>query len=168
MRRDFRKPLVVVSPKKLLRLTGACSQIEEFREGLRFQRLIPDSSAQGPVKTLIFCSGQLYYDLDSYRKQTNRSDVAIARVEQLSPFPFASVQKEMERFKEAQVVWAQEEPRNQGPWPFARIRFESLFQKLQRQGRAKYAGRDSSASTATGYHKVHEQELQQLLHTAFE
>ena len=95
MRRPFRKPLIVIASKKLLKLKEAGSAIEDFKEGLRFKRVIPDESktlvAPEKVKRVVFCTGQVYYDLEDARKKENKNDVAIVRVEQLSPFPFGYV-----------------------------------------------------------------------------
>jgi 2-oxoglutarate dehydrogenase E1 component len=116
LRRPFRKPLVVAAPKKLLKSKDAHSNIEDFGEGLRFRRVIQDTNknlvAPEQVKKVIFCSGQVYFDLDAARTKSGRNDVAIVRVEQLCPFPFRSVTPEIKKFKNAEVVWCQEEPQN--------------------------------------------------------
>jgi len=119
------------------------------------------------VKNLIFCSGQVYYDLNAYRTKNNRNDVAIVRVEQLCPFPFRYLKDEIDQYKNAKVIWAQEEHQNQGPWTYVRPRFNNIYKKAGKSGEISYSGRAISASTATGYHKLHESELQSLLKEAF-
>lgn len=130
MRRPFRKPLIVSSPKKLLKHTGANSTIEEFGEGLRFRRVIQDHNknlvAPEKVKKVIFCSGQVHLDLEAARTQMNRNDVAIVRVEQLCPFPFRSITPEIAKFKNAEIVWCQEEPKNQGAYHYALPRIHNI------------------------------------------
>jgi 2-oxoglutarate dehydrogenase E1 component len=107
---------VVVAPKKLLRFKEAGSDIEEFGKGLRFKRVIADSNpnlvAPEKVKRVIFCSGQVYYDLDAARKKNGRNDVAICRLEQFCPFPFRYVTKELSKYTNAELMWVQEEPKN--------------------------------------------------------
>jgi 2-oxoglutarate dehydrogenase E1 component len=120
MRRNFRKPLIVVAPKKLLKFRAAQSSIDEFKTGLRFKRALDDDHetlvADEKVRKVIYCSGQVYYDLDAARKKRGIDDVAIVRVEQLAPFPFRSLRPTAERFVNAEQVWAQEEPKNAGGW----------------------------------------------------
>jgi 2-oxoglutarate dehydrogenase E1 component len=122
LRRPFRKPLIVIAPKKLLRFKDAGSPIEDFKESLRFKRVIGDQNkyivADEKVKRVIFCSGQVYYELETARVKSHRNDIAICRVEQIAPFPFRYIEKEVQKYKNADVMWVQEEPKNQGCWNF--------------------------------------------------
>lgn len=109
-----------MAPKKLLKYRGANSDIEEFGEGLRFKRVLGDMNknlvAPEKVRRVILCSGQVYYDLEAARVANGHNDVAIVRVEQMAPFPFRSVHEETKKFKNADILWAQEEPKNAGGW----------------------------------------------------
>lgn len=120
IRRPFRKPLVVMAPKKLLKYRGANSNIEDFAQGLRFKPTLGDTNASlvapEKVRRVILCSGQVYYDLENTRQAQGHHDVAIVRVEQMSPFPFRCVDAEVAKYKNAEVMWAQEEPKNAGGW----------------------------------------------------
>ncbi|KAL5281992.1 OGDHL family protein [Megaselia abdita] len=124
----FRKPLIVATPKSLLRHPEARSSFDEMSENTEFQRIIPEcgsaSSNASNVKKLIFCSGRVYYDLTKARAENKlEADVAIARVEQISPFPFDLAKKEAEKYKNAEIIWAQEEHKNQGSWSYVQPRF---------------------------------------------
>ncbi len=116
IRRPFRKPLIVPVSKKLLKYRGANSTIEEFESGLRFQRVISDPAqdlvSDDKIKKVLLCSGQVYYDLENERNKRGIKDIAIVRVEQLAPFPFRYVEPDLARYKNAQVQWVQEEPKN--------------------------------------------------------
>ena len=116
VRRPFRKPLVVISPKKLLKLKNASSTIEDFDQGLRFRKMIDDCGekmlADDKIRRVVFCSGQVYYDLEAERMKRGANDVAIIRVEQLAQFPFRSAERNMLRYKNADVIWTQEEAKN--------------------------------------------------------
>jgi len=120
IRRPFRKPLVVMAPKKLLKYRGANSDIEDFAQGLRFKRVLGDVNknivAPEKVRRVILCSGQVFYDLWDAQQAQGHHDVAIVRVEQMSPFPFRSVNEETMKYKNAEIIWAQEEPKNAGGW----------------------------------------------------
>ena len=171
IRRTFRKPLIVVSPKKLLRFKEASSDIEDFGEGLRFKRVIEDTNknlvAPEKVKRVIFCTGQVYYDLNEARTKEGRNDIAIVRVEQLAPFPFKYVVPEVEKYKNAEVMWVQEEPQNYGCWYYMLPRFLNILNSVGRRGQLPaYAGREPSAASSTGYSKTHEKELRDFLKAA--
>jgi 2-oxoglutarate dehydrogenase E1 component len=153
-RRGIRKPLVIFTPKSLLRHAQAVSRLEELTTG-GFQMVLDDAAVEpGRVARLILCSGKLYYELAAARAQRKADDVAIVRVEQLYPFPADELSEILSRYARAtEVVWAQEEPRNMGAWRFMR---ERLFPLLEPSGRTvTYAGRPESASPATGSHKRH-------------
>ena len=179
--REFRKPLVVMSPKNLLRHPKAVSDISEFDnsddndslQGVRFKRLIMDktsksrsmdSPAENEVERVIFCSGKVYYDLDDERDAAKNIDrVKICRIEQLAPFPWDLVKRELKRYPNAEVVWCQEEPMNMGAWWHVQPRMSTLFKDLGRSGETRYAGRKPASSPATGYAAVHAQEQAQLV-----
>lgn len=122
------------------------------------------------VRRLIFCSGQVYYDLLEARQEKGIKDVALARIEQLSPFPFDLVQKFADNFPNAEITWVQEEPRNQGAWNYVEPRIETALTHSTHHlgGRPCYVGRKPSASTATGDKTIHKRELKEFLTTAFE
>ena len=126
--------------------------------------------AQGDkVRKVIFCSGQVYYDLENERVKRKINDVAIVRVEEISPFPFRSVEPELKKYPNATPMWVQEEPKNQGAWSFVEQRFRNLLSKMGHKSRdIDYAGRPISASTATGYGKSHTAELQAYLQKAMQ
>lgn len=162
----FRKPVVSMSPKSLLRHPMARSPIEEFLPGTKFQRVIPERgeavNTPDQVNRLIFCTGKVYYDLVNARKHLNMgSRVAICRVEQISPFPYDLIEAECSKYRAADLVWAQEEHKNMGAWGFIQPRFNSLLAKQQRT--IKYAGRQPSSSPATGNKYTHYAEQKDLL-----
>eukprot|EP01022_Parablepharisma_sp_SALTPOND_P016657 TRINITY_DN2495_c0_g1_i1.p1 TRINITY_DN2495_c0_g1~~TRINITY_DN2495_c0_g1_i1.p1 ORF type:complete len:893 (-),score=107.39 TRINITY_DN2495_c0_g1_i1:2088-4766(-) len=190
LRRDYRKPLIVMSPKRLLRLREvtipchnyslqAVSNIDEFSEDKRFRVIIPEVSTNlcppESVEKLILCSGQVYYDLAKARNDLKKNKIAIVRVEQIAPFPIMGIQEQFNKYKNARVVWCQEEHFNMGAWSFVEPRANkvSLFrrkkQMLSASGRKiKYVGRPSSASPAVGFAKTHEEELRTLLDEAMQ
>lgn len=169
----IRKPMIVMTPKSLLRLPEAKSSFDEMAEGTSFRRLIPES---GPavdnaehVRKLIFCSGKVYYDLAKERLQKNCvQDIAIARVEQICPFPMDLVRAEMRKYPNAKVVWVQEEHKNMGAWYYVKPRFETTIRKDHPDKEISYVGRFVSASTATGSKYAHIVEHSRLLKEAFE
>jgi 2-oxoglutarate dehydrogenase E1 component len=158
-----RRPLIAFTPKSLLRLKAAVSEIEDFTEGA-FQAVIPDGAADpAAVRRVLLCSGKVYYDLAAARTEQNRADVAILRVEQLYPLPADQLRAELGRFPDAELVWVQEEPANQGAWPFIAL---NLPEHLD--GRPlKRASRRASASPAVGSQRVHEAQQREVVATAF-
>uniref|UniRef100_A0A7N5ZQN0 2-oxoglutarate dehydrogenase complex component E1 n=1 Tax=Anabas testudineus TaxID=64144 RepID=A0A7N5ZQN0_ANATE len=165
----FRKPLIIFTPKSLLRHPEARSSFDEMLPGTHFQRLIPEGgpALERPeeVKRLIFCTGKVYYELTKERKNRGmEGTVAIARMEQLSPFPFDQVKAEMERFPNADVVWCQEEHKNQGYYDYVKPRIRTTN---QRSKPVWYAGREPAAAPATGNKNTHLVELRRFLDTAF-
>jgi 2-oxoglutarate dehydrogenase E1 component len=162
MKRPFRKPLVLMTPKSLLRHKQAVSPVEEFTEG-QFREVIDDTVDPGPVRRVLLCSGKVYYDLLEQRAGGNRDDVAIVRVEQLYPFPVEMLRRALARYRNAREwVWVQEESMNMGGWGFMEPRLRALGFTVQ------YVGRDSSASPATGSHRVHVREQKELVEAAIE
>lgn len=172
VRRNFRKPLIVMSPKSLLRHPRVVSPLKEFSEG-QFQEVLPDTVSVDPknVETLILCSGKLFYDLEKYREDNHktREDLQIVRVEQLYPFPKAQIASYLNGFpKLREVIWAQEEPRNMGSWTYIQPHLHDLAETIGK-GRLhlNYIGRLDKASPAVGSSKVHEKEQQAILAACF-
>jgi 2-oxoglutarate dehydrogenase E1 component len=172
MHRGFRKPLIVMTPKSLLRLRQCVSTLEEMGPGSSFHRVMyekPPSEADREVKRVILCSGKVYYDLYSRRQELGLEDVvALVRLEQLAPFPDRVLAEELARYpREAQVIWCQEEPRNMGAWSFAASRIEAVMADVGiSQTRPVYAGRPAAASPATGLYRQHVKEQATLLEAA--
>lgn len=161
----FRKPLILMTPKSLLRHPEAKSNFDLMLENTEFLRVIPEEgvASQNPssVKRVIFCSGKVYYDLKKARAEKKLDDkVAIARVEQISPFPYDLVKKEAAKYSNAELVWAQEEAKNQGAWTYVQPRFHTALNGTRT---ITYVGRPTAASPATGSKMQHLKELKQLL-----
>ncbi len=169
MIRDQRKPLVLMTPKSLLRNKDATSPIGEFTSG-GFQTVIPEQSQAitakaDKVKRLIACSGKVYFDLVKKREERGDEEVAIVRIEQLYPFPHKAFATELKRFKNAtEIVWCQDEPQNQGAWFFVQHYIHDDMIDGQRLG---YAGRSASASPAVGYSHLHQEQQKALVDAAF-
>jgi len=173
--RDFRKPLVIATPKNLLREKKCTSKIEEMNENTKFKRVygeVDESIAKSPdtVRNLVFCTGKVYYELVDHREKNKVKDVAIVRIEQLAPFPWDKVSEEVARYKNAKVVWAQEEPKNMGAWSFVQPRISTATRTLNGlEKRATYAGRKPHAATATGLGgRAHNAEQEEIFRKAFE
>jgi 2-oxoglutarate dehydrogenase E1 component len=172
MHRGFRKPLIVMTPKSLLRLRQCVSSLEEMGPGSSFHRIMyekPPSPADLEVKRVILCSGKVYYDLFSRRAELGLADVvALTRLEQLAPFPDRVLAEELRRYsKDAQVIWCQEEPRNMGAWSFVAPRIEAVLADVgMRQTKLVYAGRPAAASPATGLYRQHVKEQATLVQAA--
>jgi len=171
--RDFRKPLIVAAPKDLLRHKLAVSNLDDFGPDRRFQRVIAETFPEEltnneNVRRVIFCSGKVYYEALTMRREDKVDDVALVRLEQISPFPFDRVAAEAQKYPNAEVVWLQEEPQNQGPWIFVSDRIETATRELNGiEKRPGYVGRDAMAATAEGYGAVHTREQTRLLKKAF-
>jgi 2-oxoglutarate dehydrogenase E1 component len=167
MVRQFRKPLIIFTPKSLLRNKDAGSALNELAKG-GFQTVIGEVDEKieaSKVKRVIACSGKVYYDLVNTRKTRNASDVAIVRIEQMYPFPHKSFAAELKKFSNAtEVVWVQDEPQNQGPW--FQIQ-HNIFESLEAGQRLSYSGRPASAAPAVGYADKHVAQQKELLETAF-
>ena len=155
----FRKPLINFSPKANLRHAGTYSSIEEFING-GFKEIIDDVTADaGKVKKVLFCSGKIYFDLAERKQKENRDDVVIIRLEQIYPLPFKQLETLYNKYSKATWFWVQEEPMNMGAASFLQMNLKSInFGTI---------GRQPSASTATGYNKVHQQEQAEIIETAF-
>jgi len=167
MVRQFRKPLVIFTPKSLLRNKDAGSPLTDLTKG-GFQTVIgecDDKIDAGKVKRVLVCSGKVYYDLVNTRKARSAGDTAIIRIEQMYPFPHKSFAAELKKFPNAtEVVWVQDEPQNQGPW--FQIQ-HNIFEGMEDGQRLSYAGRAASASPAVGYADKHIAQQKELLETAF-
>jgi len=165
MAMDFRKPLVIMSPKSLLRAKEARSDLSEMTDGTTFTRMYAETGVAAEncenVKKLIFCSGKIYFEILKEREvQGLDKDIAIARVEQISPFPFDLVKKEAERYPNAVIEWVQEEPKNMGSWFYVQPRIATA---TSHERAARYVGRPASASTATGNKRHHKNEQQAVI-----
>ncbi|MGQ2992300.1 2-oxoglutarate dehydrogenase E1 component [Brevundimonas sp.] len=186
MHRSFRKPLILMTPKSLLRHKKAVSSLSELAEGSSFHRLLHDDAQTRPevagikikadkdIRRVILCSGKVYYDLLDAREKKAKAgekgadDVYILRLEQFYPWPIQSLRKELARFPKAEVVWCQEEPKNMGGWTFVDPWLELTLDKLDvASKRARYVGRPGSASTAAGLMSRHLKELEAFTTEAF-
>ncbi|MFM8449944.1 MAG: hypothetical protein ACKOAY_07545 [Haliscomenobacter sp.] len=160
---NFRKPLVVMSPKSLLRHPACVSPIEEFVEGTSFREVIPDptihSKNKSRVKRVLLCTGKIYYDLAQRKADEQRSDIAVVRVEQLYPLPAKQLDDLINQFGNPELVWVQEEPANMGAWTFMALNY--------RPGQLRLIARKAGASPATGFKKVHDQQQEQIITQAF-
>ena len=175
--RSFRKPLVIMSPKSLLRNKRAVSSKKDFVNGSTFHRVLWDDAEKGnsitklqkdsKIKRVIICSGKIYFDLLSEREQREISDIYLLRLEQFYPFPALSFIKELSRFKDAEFVWCQEEPKNQGGWSFVEPNLEwSLNRVKAKNKRAKFIGRAAAASPATGLATQHKKQQEMIINEA--
>ncbi len=162
--RNFRKPLVIMTPKSLLRHKQAVSPLSMMTEGTTFHRVLYDEYklvAGSKVKRVVLCSGKVYYDLAAERAERDIKDVALVRVEQLYPFPANALSLEIKKYPKADIVWCQEEPANMGAWSFIAPKLEALLVQMKHKGASRpiYAGRAEAASTATGLlHRHNEQQ----------
>ncbi len=171
MRRDFRKPLVMFTPKSLLRHKMAVSKAEDFVNE-PFHRVLWDHDhyellEKKKVKRVVMCTGKVYYDLLAERRERKLEDVYIMRLEQLYPFPLNSLKEDLRHFPDAEVIWCQEEPRNMGYWTFVESRIEATLGMMEHKcKRPRYVGRPDSASPATGLNKRHQEEQAKLVDEA--
>ncbi len=170
LKRNYRKPMVVMTPKSLLRHKLAVSTLAEFATGSAFRPVIGETDPIAPgaeVKRVVLCSGKVYYDLLAERRERGVNDVALVRVEQLYPFPSKSLPPLLAEYPNADVIWCQEEPRNMGAWSFIDRRIEDVLAGLPvRAKRPLYVGRDDAASPATGLARVHAAEQTRLVRQA--
>ena len=168
--RPFRKPLVITTPKSMLRAPEFAVPLSEMGPGTTFHRVIHESDdlvADTKVRRVVLCSGKVYFDLLKARRERKIKDIALIRVEQLHPFPFTALGKVIGRYTKADLVWCQEEPQNMGAWHFVDRRIEQALGTLDMKAkRAIYAGRPEAASPATGLAKRHLQEQAKLVDEA--
>ena len=178
MVREFRKPLILMTPKSLLRHKRATSPLSMMEEGTSFHRLLWDDAQLSPgstialrpdeeIRRVVLCSGKVYYDLVEEREKRGVDDVYLLRVEQLYPFPLKAAVSELSRFRQAEIVWCQEEPRNMGAWFFVEPYLEWVLNQVGAEHRRpRYVGRPASAATATGLMSKHLAQLQAFLNDA--
>jgi 2-oxoglutarate dehydrogenase E1 component len=170
MRRTFRKPLVVMTPKSLLRHKDCVSTLADFGPGSSFRRILIETDQlvdDARVRRVILCSGKVYFDLVAERRKRKIDDIAILRIEQLYPFPFTRLGIRLAQYPNAEVVWCQEEPENMGAWHFVDRRIERALASIE--GKAKrplYVGRAEAASPATGSARTHLKEQADLVDRA--
>jgi 2-oxoglutarate dehydrogenase E1 component len=178
LKREIRKPLILMTPKSLLRHKRAVSRLDEMGEGTSFHRILYDDAqmlpdqkiklvADSKIRRVILCSGKIYYDLYEEREKRGIDDVYIMRLEQLYPVPMKALVQELGRFKQAEFVWCQEEPRNMGAWHFIEPYLEWVFNQVgATHKRPRYAGRPAAAATATGLMSKHLAQLKAFLDEA--
>ncbi len=179
MHRDFRKPLIVFTPKSLLRHKKCVSDLKDFGPGTSFHRVLWDDAQlkngntttelqkDEDIRRVVICSGKVYFDLLDEREKRGLTDIYLLRLEQFYPWPMKSLLAELQRFPNAEFVWAQEEPKNMGGWTFVDPWLELTLDRLgAKNNRARYAGRPASASTAAGLMSKHLKELETLLEEA--
>ena len=177
LHRSFRKPLILMTPKSLLRHKLAVSRTEEFTTGSSFHRVLWDDAQYGnsetklasddKIKRVIMCSGKVYYDLLEERDARGIDDIYILRFEQFYPFPAISAVKELERFPQSEMIWCQEEPKNQGAWTFMEPNLEWVLGRINaKHPRPRYVGRATSASPATGLASQHKAQQAALVDEA--
>jgi 2-oxoglutarate dehydrogenase E1 component len=170
VRRNFRKPLIVFTPKSLLRHKLAVSPLSAFGPESSFHRVLPEAEtlvAGDKVRRVVLCSGKVYYDLLADRQARGVADVAILRLEQLYPFPDEPLAAELVKYPAAEIIWCQEEPENMGAWTFVDRRIEHVLTALKHKGgRPRYVGRHEMAATATGLLRRHNQEQAALIEEA--
>jgi len=180
VKRDFRKPLINMSPKSLLRHKLCVSTFDEMATGSVFHRVLWDDAQYRPettkiklaadskIKKVIICSGKVYYDLYEDREKRGITDTYLLRLEQFYPYPDDAMQVELKRFKNADIIWCQEEPKNMGAWSFINPYIEETLIAIKaKQTRPEYVGRPAAASTATGIASKHKKEHQAVLDSAF-
>jgi 2-oxoglutarate dehydrogenase E1 component len=178
LKREIRKPLILMTPKSLLRHKRAVSRLDELGPDATFHRLLWDDAqtnkdekiklvADDKIRRVILCSGKVYFDLLEEREKRGLDDVYLLRVEQLYPFPTKALVAELSRFKQAEIVWCQEEPRNMGAWFFVDTFVEWVLNQIgAKHRRPRYAGRPAMAATATGLMSKHQAQLKALLEDA--
>ncbi|CAM5490295.1 2-oxoglutarate dehydrogenase E1 component OS=Afipia felis OX=1035 GN=sucA PE=3 SV=1 [Afipia felis] len=176
LKREFRKPLILMTPKSLLRHKRAVSSLDEFGPDTSFHRILRDDAETGgefklvaddKIRRVILCTGKVYYDLFEEREKRGVDDIYLLRIEQLYPVPLKTLVQVLERFKGAEFVWCQEEPRNMGAWHFIEPYLEWVLNQIGAANkRPRYAGRAASAATATGLMSKHLAQLKALLDEA--
>ena len=170
LHRRFRKPLVIMTPKSLLRHKRCVSKLEDMLSGTSFHRVLPEESPPGPdggIRRVVVCTGKVFYDFEEARDKRGIKNITLLRLEEIAPFPEAPLAEELRRLPQAEVVFAQEEPQNMGAWTYVAPRLETLLTELGGVCvRPKYVGRPESSSPATGTLKMHVQEQAELVERA--
>jgi 2-oxoglutarate dehydrogenase E1 component len=174
--RRFRKPLILMTPKSLLRHKRCVNRLADLADGTTFHRVLWDDLEQAKdaslapperIRRVVLCSGKVYYDLFEARESLKRKGVYLMRLEQLYPFPKRPLMKELARFPGAEIVWCQEEPQNMGAWWFVMPRIEQTLRRVGHKcQRVRYVGRPESASTAVGLLRAHRQEQDRIVREA--
>ena len=169
MLRKFRKPLIIFTPKSLLRNKEAVSKIEDMAETTKFNKIIIDGDKKNKkVTKVVFCSGKIFYDIKEKMNNEQANSMLIIRLEQLYPFPSEILEEAIKNFNHASFIWCQEEPKNMGAWPFLQpLLIELLYNAKVENQMIKYVGRKESASTATGLFKKHVEEQSKILEELF-
>jgi 2-oxoglutarate dehydrogenase E1 component len=169
MARPFRKPLIIMTPKSLLRHKSAVSELQDFTGESHFKRIMsdPNSPADGKIERLVLCSGKVFYDLADARDTSGATAISIVRLEQLYPFPLDPLVVRLKRMTGLkELVWAQEEPKNAGSWRFVEPYLECALREAGFDMRPSYAGRPAAAATATGLASRHAAEQKKLVEDA--
>ncbi|MFQ5959074.1 MAG: 2-oxoglutarate dehydrogenase E1 component, partial [Alphaproteobacteria bacterium] len=170
LRRNFRKPLVVMTPKSLLRHKRCVSRLADMGPGTAFHRVMYEDEQPAPdekIRRVVLCTGKVFYDLEAERDKRGIEDVTMLRLEQIAPFPDKALDEQLQRFPQADVVWCQEEPQNMGAWTYVAPRIEALLAALDGAcKRPRYVGRPEAASPATGILKLHQREQAALVDAA--
>jgi len=172
MRRNFRKPLILMTPKSLLRHKGCVSSLSDMMENSTFMSVIPEKTSgmvdDKKIRRVVICSGKIYYDLLAAREERKINDIALVRLEQFYPFPSKYLGVEIARYaKASEIIWCQEEPQNMGAWNFLDRRIEQTLGLIHhRVSRPTYVGRLESAATATGSMKRHVKEQAEIMDRA--
>ncbi len=169
LHRNFRKPLVLMSPKSLLRKKEVFSPLKDFASGTSFKRVIGETEklkANDKIRKVVICSGKVYYDIVEKRAGKKVDDVAVIRLEQFYPFPSDEMKKELGKYKNAEFIWTQEEPKNMGGWLFVRAFIDETLEEIGLKKRVSYNGRIAAASPATGFYKIHNKEQDEICNKA--
>jgi len=162
VKQPFRRPLIVFTPKSLLRLPVCRSSLADFTRG-GFREVLPAEADPEKVKKVLLCSGKIYFELAERKKKEEREDIAIVRIEQLYPLHTKMLREAIEPYGKAErFAWVQEEPRNMGAWRHLRFALEEVLGKTP-----DYIGRDEAASTAVGSHRLHNEEQEAILKEVF-
>ena len=175
MHRDFRKPLIVMTPKSLLRHKKCVSSIEDFSKKNSFHRVLEDHAyiknskmielkKDNKIKRVVMCSGKIYFDLLEAREKSKNDTLVIVRIEQLYPFPAKTLAKILKRYENADYIWCQEEPKNMGAWNTVRHYIDRTLEIIEfKKTNVKYIGRNASSTTATGNYNKHLAEQKKIL-----
>jgi len=172
MCRDYRKPLILMTPKSLLRHKLCVSKLEDFTTGSSFHRVLWDDDKDTlvqakEIKRVVLCSGKVYFDLLQERRERKIDNIMLLRVEKLYPFPHDALMNELAQYPNAEIIWCQEEHENFGGWHFVDRRIEGVLKEIDHKaGRPVYIGREPAASPATGSLKVHNAQQEKLINEA--
>ena len=170
--RDFRKPLIMMTPKSTLRHKGNTSYIDDFINGSTFHRVLSNSlspNQEDNINRLVLCSGKIYFELQDHINTIKKENIHIVRIEQLYPFPYETLTNEIERFSNCEIIWCQEEPKNMGAWEFIRSRLEKVLKNISsKQENMPYVGRRAAASPATGVFERHFANQKNILRLSIE